>query len=75
MPTGTVRSFSRERGFGSIAPDGGSNDVFVGVSALENADLSTLKNGDKVQFALILGKNGKFVADNLKAIEPRRNQA
>ncbi len=72
MPTGTVRSFCSETGGGFIAPDGGSRDVFVHASAFEDAGLATLKDGDKVQFVLVMGKHGRLAADKLKPIESGR---
>lgn len=75
MPTGTVRWLSKEKGYGFIAADGGSKDVFVQVSAFQDAGLAAVKEGDKVQFALVIGANGKVAADRLWAIEPRRTQA
>ena len=68
MATGTVKWFNPTKGFGFIGPDDGSKDVFVHVSALEQAGLSTLKEGQKVQYELVEGKNGKASAGHLKAI-------
>ena len=68
MPTGTVKWYSSEKGYGFIAQDDGSKDVFVHISALEKAGLATLKDGQKVQYELVTGKNGKVAADNLKAM-------
>ena len=53
--------------FGFIQPDDGSKDVFVHVSAVESSGLSTLNEGQKVQFELVKGKDGKTSAGNLKA--------
>lgn len=68
MPTGSVKWYSSDKGYGFIAQDDGSQDVFVHVSALEKAGLATLKDGQKVQYELVKGKNGKTAADNLKAL-------
>ena len=65
---GTVKWFNASKGFGFIGPDDGSKDVFVHVSALEQAGLSTLTEGQKVQYELVKGKDGKTSAGNLKAI-------
>lgn len=67
MATGTVKWFNASKGFGFIAPDDGSKDVFVHISAVEGAGLSTLNEGQKVQFDVVIGKNGKPAAGNLKA--------
>jgi CspA family cold shock protein len=68
MATGTVKWFNATKGFGFIAPDDGSKDVFVHVSAVQAAGLSGLKDGQKVQFDLAKGKDGKTSAGNLKII-------
>ena len=67
MPSGTVKWFNPTRGFGFIQPDDGSKDVFVHISALERSDLDGLHEGQKVQFDLERGQNGKLAAENLKA--------
>jgi CspA family cold shock protein len=56
------------KGFGFIQPDDGSKDVFVHISAVERAGLGTLTEGQKVQFDLARGKDGKTSADNLKSV-------
>ncbi len=66
MATGTVKWFNAAKGFGFIQPDDGSKDVFVHISAVEKAGLSTLKDGQKVGFELVKGQNGKASAENLK---------
>jgi cold shock protein len=67
MATGTVKWFNPARGFGFIQPDDGSNDVFVHISALERSDLAQLLEGQKLQFDVERGQNGKLAATNLKA--------
>ena len=67
MPSGTVKWFNPARGFGFIQADDGSKDVFVHISALERSDLDGLREGQKVQFELERGQNGKLAAANLKA--------
>ena len=67
MPVGTVKWFNKMKGFGFIQPDDGSKDVFVHISAVERAGLGTLTEGQKVQFDLARGKDGKTSADNLKS--------
>jgi CspA family cold shock protein len=66
--TGTVKFFNSTRGFGFIAPQDGSKDVFVHISAVERAGLSTLSENQKVSFDLERGKDGKVSAVNLKAL-------
>lgn len=68
MTVGTVKWFNPAKGFGFIQPDDGSKDVFVHISAVERAGLGTLKEGQKVQFDIARGKDGKVSADNLKPV-------
>ena len=65
MATGTVKWFNATKGFGFIQPDGGGKDVFVHISAVERAGLSTLNEGDKVSFDVVPNK-GKEAAENLR---------
>ena len=66
--TGTVKFFNATKGFGFIAPQDGSKDVFVHISAVERAGLSTLTENQKLSFDLERGNNGKSSAVNLKAL-------
>jgi CspA family cold shock protein len=66
MPTGTVKWFNKNKGFGFIAPEDGSKDVFVHASALEMAGIDSLAEGQKVQFEVQSGRDGKVSAQNLK---------
>jgi len=66
MITGTVKWFNTTKGYGFIAPDDGSKDAFVHISAVERAGLSTLNEGQRVSFDLQRGQNGKTSAENLK---------
>ena len=50
MPTGTVKWFNSQKGFGFIEPSDGAKDVFVHISAVEQAGLTTLKEGQKVSY-------------------------
>jgi len=68
VATGTVKWFNGSKGFGFIQPDDGSKDVFVHVSAVEGAGMSTLNEGQKVQYELVKGKDGKTSAGNLKSV-------
>ena len=68
MATGTVKWFNAAKVFGFIQPDDRSKDVFVHISAVEKAGLSDLKEGQKVQYELVKGKDGKASADNLKSV-------
>jgi CspA family cold shock protein len=64
---GTVKWFNNQKGYGFIQPDGGGNDVFVHISAVEQAGLSNLNENQKVSFDVETGRNGKASAVNLKA--------
>src|SRR5258708_10385798 len=66
VPTGKVKWFNASKGFGFIQADDGSKDVFVHISAVEKAGLPALNEGQKVGYELVVGKNGKTSAENLK---------
>jgi cold shock protein len=67
MALGTVKWFNSQKGFGFIEPQDGGKDVFVHISAVEQAGLSTLNDGQKVSYDLEQGRQGKTSAVNLKA--------
>ncbi len=69
MPTGTVKWFNPAKGFGFIEPEDGSKDAFVHISAVEQAGLTTLNEGQKVSYELVPGQAGKSAAGNLSVIE------
>ena len=67
MPTGTVKWFNGQKGFGFIQPSDGSQDVFVHISAVERAGLTGLAEGQKLSFDLKTDKlGGKTSAENLQ---------
>ncbi len=66
MATGTVKWFNAEKGYGFIEPADGGKDAFVHISAVERAGLSTLREGQKVSFELVEGRNGRSSAENLE---------
>ena len=65
MATGTVKWFNSQKGFGFIQPDGGGQDVFVHISAVEKAGLRFLKENQKISYELE-SRNGKTSAIDLK---------
>ena len=54
MATGAVKWFNATKGFGFIAPDGGGNDVFVHISAVKEAGMPDLQEGQRVSYELVL---------------------
>lgn len=69
MATGTVKWFNSQKGFGFIQPDNGGPDVFVHISAVERAGLSTLNEGQKISFETEKdARSGKMAAGQLAAV-------
>ncbi|MBI5260547.1 MAG: cold-shock protein [Bradyrhizobium sp.] len=68
MNKGTVKWFNSQKGFGFIQPTNGGNDVFVHISAVERAGMSTLNEGQNVSFDIVADRrSGKSAAENLRA--------
>ena len=68
MTVGTVKWFNSAKGFGFIAPDNGTEDVFVHISAVERAGMHSLNEGQKIQFEIVQDrKSGKSAAGNIQA--------
>lgn len=65
MAIGTVKWFNPTKGYGFIQPDGGGKDVFVHISAVERAGLSSLSEGAKVSYEVVANR-GKESAENLR---------
>jgi cold shock protein len=67
MSSGTVKWFNSQKGFGFIQPDDGGKDVFVHISAVERAGLSSLNEGQKLQYEIVADRRtGKSSADKLR---------
>ena len=64
MAKGTVKWFNTTKGFGFIAPEGSSKDVFVHISAVERAGINRLDDGQAVTFDLERDRNGRESATN-----------
>ena len=69
MTTGTVKWFNPTKGYGFITPDEGDKDAFCHISAVERAGLSGLEEGQRVEYELKTGENGKTSAENLKLVD------
>ena len=67
MPTGTVKWFNAQKGYGFIQPTSGGADVFVHISAVEQAGMDGLNEGQKVSYDLEQGQCGRVSAVNLQA--------
>jgi CspA family cold shock protein len=68
MNTGVVKWFNAQKGFGFIQPDNGGPDVFVHISAVERAGMTTLNEGQKVEYEVLADRRtGKSAAGNLRA--------
>jgi CspA family cold shock protein len=66
MANGTVKWFNATKGFGFIAPESGGKDVFVHISAVERAGLTSLKDDQAVTFDVEAGRDGRESAGNLQ---------
>jgi CspA family cold shock protein len=69
MTTGTVKFFNETKGYGFIAPDGGGNDAFVHITAVERAGMRSLRENQRVSYDLQQDNRGKMSAVNLKAAD------
>lgn len=69
MPIGTVKFFNQGKGYGFIAPDGGGNDAFVHITAVERSGMQTLRENQRVSYDLQEDLRGKLKAANLKSAE------
>jgi CspA family cold shock protein len=67
MQRGTVKWFNTEKGYGFITPETGERDVFVHISAVQRAGLTTLKENQAVTFETVTNR-GKIAAENLKLV-------
>jgi len=65
MPIGTVKWFNPTKGYGFIEPEDGTKDAFVHISAVQHAGLTTLREGQKVEYELVPSEKGRTAAENL----------
>ncbi len=66
MATGTVKWFNTEKGYGFIQPDEGGADVFVHISAVQQAGMQGLKDGQRIGYELIADRRGRSSAGELR---------
>ncbi|HWW66306.1 MAG TPA: cold-shock protein [Sphingomonadaceae bacterium] len=66
MPIGTVKFFNTDKGYGFIAPEGGGNDSFVHISAVQRAGMATLNKDQRVSYEIETDNRGKQSAVNLQ---------
>ena len=69
MSKGTVKWFNIQKGYGFIAPEDGSGDAFVHISAVQQSGMQSLDEGQTVEFDLVEGRDGKVAAENLRMAE------
>jgi len=65
MAVGTIKFFNASKGFGFITPENGEKDVFVHISAVQNAGMDTLSEGQRISYDVVT-ERGKLAASNLK---------
>jgi CspA family cold shock protein len=75
MPIGTVKFFNENKGYGFIAPEGGGNDAFVHISAVERSGMNGLRENQRVSYDLEEDRRGKMAAVNLKSADEATGQA
>ena len=69
MPVGTVKFFNEHKGYGFIQPEGGGNDAFVHITAVERSGMRTLRENQRVSYDLEPDRRGKMAATNLKSAD------
>jgi CspA family cold shock protein len=70
MPSGRVKFFNADRGFGFISPNGGGSDVFVHVHDVEAAGMKTLVAGQVLVYSVAPARDGRLKAVNLRLLDP-----
>ncbi len=69
MPSGTVKWFNADKGYGFVEPDDGGKDVFVHVSAVDRAGIPSLREGQKLRYELTAGRDGRMAAEDLELVD------
>jgi CspA family cold shock protein len=75
MTIGTVKFFNETKGYGFIAPDGGGNDAFVHISAVERSGMRTLRQDQRVSYDLQQDNRGKRSATNIQPADEAADAA
>jgi CspA family cold shock protein len=70
MPVGTVKWFNPTKGFGFIAPDTAGDDIFLHISAVERAGISSPNEGDRLSYQIAEGRDGRSCAEDISRAEP-----
>ncbi len=68
MPKGTVKWFNTAKGYGFIEPEGGGNDVFVHISAVQASGLQSLEEKQAIEYELVQGIDDRKMAGDLKIV-------
>ena len=75
MPTGTVKFFNEQKGYGFISPDDGGQDAFVHISAVERAGMGTLRENQRIAYDLEEDRRGKMAAGNIRAADEAEQES
>jgi CspA family cold shock protein len=75
MTIGTVKFFNEQKGYGFIAPEGGGQDAFVHITAVERAGMRSLRENQRVSYDLQQDNRGKMSATNIQPVEDNAPQA
>ena len=75
MTIGTVKFFNEQKGYGFISPEGGGQDAFVHITAVERAGMRSLRENQRVSYDLQQDNRGKMSATNLQPVEDTAPQA
>lgn len=69
MSVGIVKWFNPTKGYGFIEPTEGGKDVFIHISALQRAGIGSLSEGQKIEYQVVAGNNGKSSAESVKVVD------